>query len=517
MKTCLAFASGALLASALASTIATDATAQGGIVLHPDQLTYRPLTYQPPRAAEYRVKLKNGVVAYLVPDRTLPLVTVNVLMRIGPDLDPPGKEGLAGTAMHLLTRSGTATKTAQQVEDRAAFLGALLSSGVGGGGGGNPFAAPGLGPSESNASINLLSKDVSEGLALLVECLTSPAWEADRVKLRREQTLQALKERNDQSAAIEEREWSWLLHGDGHWTNRWSTASSIEGITKEDLAAFHKRWVGPKNFVLAVSGDFDRATMVKQLEQAFAAWPTPGEHPAPPAAPAAAAQAGWYMVDKDVNQGRVSIGLRTIDRYDPDYQAARVMNDILGAGGFSSRLVNRIRSDEGLAYSVRSGFDGGIYYPDAWRIQFQSKVRSVAFATQIALVEVARIRDSLVTAPEIDLTKNKLIESFPTIFESASAIATTLAGEELTGRYQKDPAYFAEYRDRVRAVTVADVQRVARRLIDPSKMTVLMVGNAKDMMAGDEKHAASIATLAGGEPKHLPLRDPMTMKPIANP
>ena len=517
MKTYCVFVSGTLLAGVLTAGVATQATAQGGIAAHPDQLQYRPLSYQPPRAAEYRVKLKNGVIAYLVPDRSLKLVTVNVLMRIAPDLDPAGKEGLAGTAMHLLTRSGTATQTAQQVEDRAAFLGAMLTSGVGGGGGGNPFAAPGLGPTEANASINLLSKDVGEGLALLVECMRAPAWEADRVKLRREQMMQSLKERNDQSAAIEEREWNWLTRGDGHWTNRWSTAASVEGVTKDDLAAFHKRYVGPKNFVLAVSGDFDRGTMVKQLEKAFGSWPAPGERPAVPSAPASAAQAGWYIVDKDVNQGRVSIGLRTIDRFDPDYQAARVMNDILGAGGFSSRLVNRIRSDEGLAYSVRSGFDGGTYYPDNWRIQFQSKVRSVAFATQIALVEVGRIRDSVVTAAEIDLTKNKLIESFPTIFESATAIATTLANEELTGRYQKDPEYFAQYRDRVRAVTVADVQRVARRLLDPAKMTVLMVGNAKDMMAGDEKHAASIATLAGGEPKRLPMRDPMTMKPVANP
>lgn len=516
MKNFIIIASAVLFVGAIAGP-ATTRAADGAIVAHPDQLQYRPLSYQPPRAAEHRIKLKNGVIAYLVPDRSLPLVTVNVMMRIGPDLDPAGKEGLASTAMHLLTRSGTATQTAQQVEDRAAFLGAMLSSGVGGGGGGNPFAAAGLGPSESSATINLLSKDLSDGLSLLVETLKSPAWEPDRLKLRREQTLQALKERNDQTASIEEREWSWLTRGDEHWTNRWVTAASIEGITKDDLAAFHKRYVGPRNFVLAVSGDFDRATMEKQLEKAFASWPAPGERPAAPAAPTAAAQAGWYIVDKDVNQGRVSIGLRTIDRFDPDYQAARVMNDILGAGGFSSRLVNRIRSDEGLAYSVRSGFDGGVYYPDAWRITFQSKVRSVALATQIALVEVARIRDSVVTASEIDLTKNKMIESFPTLFESASAIATTLANEELTGRYQKDPDYFSGFRERVRAVTVADVQRVARRLLDPSKMTVLMVGNARDMLAGDEKHAASISTLAGGEPKRLALRDPMTMKPISNP
>jgi zinc protease len=223
------------------------------------------------------------------------------------------------------------------------------------------------------------------------------------------------------------------------------------------------------------------------------------------------------MVDKDVNQGRVSIGLPSIDRYDPDYQAARVMNDILGAGGFSSRLVNRIRSDEGLAYSVRSSFEGGTYYGDPWRIAFQSKVRSVPYAIKIAMTEVNRIRDSLVTPQELELTKNKFVESLPAQFETAPAIANVLAIEELTGRYQKDPNYFAEVRDRVRAVSAADVQRVARRLLEPSRMTVLMVGNAKDIALGDPKHDVQITALAGGEPKRLPLRDPMTMKAMPNP
>jgi zinc protease len=494
------------------------ASAQGAIAARPDQLQFPALAYKPPSAADYRVKLGNGVIAYLVPDRTLPLVTVTVMLRVGPDLDPAGKEGLAAMTMNLLTRSGTPTRNTKALEDRVAALGARLTSDVGGGGG-NPFFGGGVqvGPSEAYASINLLAKDVDEGIAILMECLRGPAWEAERVKLRKDQITKSMKERNDDSANIEEREWGFLMHGDGHWTNRYPTAASVEAISASDLDAFLKRYVGPKNFIFAVSGDFDRSAMTKKLDAAIKKWPTPGERPGAPAAPTAAAGQGFYMVDKDVNQGRVSIGLTTIDRYDADYQAARIMNDVLGGGGFSSRLVNRIRSDEGLAYSVNSRFEGGIYYKDPWRLVFQSKVRSVAYATQIAMTEVNRIRDSLVTPEEIEISKNKFIEGLPAQFETASAIALALANEELTGRYQKDPKYFTEVRDRIRAVTREDVQRVAKRLIDPSKFTVLMVGNAKDMMLGDPKHDASITAMAQGEPKHLPMRDPLTMKSMPNP
>jgi zinc protease len=219
-------------------------------------------------------------------------------------------------------------------------------------------------------------------------------------------------------------------------------------------------------------------------------------------------------VDKDVNQTRVSLGLRALDRYDRDFYAAQVMNFILGGGGFTSRLVNRIRSDEGLAYSVRSSFEGGAYYPDPWRTFFQTKARSTAFAISIALTEVGRIRDSLVTTEELQTAKNSYIEGFPARFPSAQAIAGALAAEELTGRYQKDSGYFREYPARISAVTVQDVQRVARRLLDPAKMAFLMVGNAKEVMLADGKHDVLVGTLAGGDPKKIPLRDPMTMKPM---
>lgn len=493
------------------------APAAGQIPDRPEGLKFPDLKYDPPRAADYRVALDNGMVAYLVPDRGLPLVTVNVLMRLGPDCDPAGKEGLGAIMVEQLTRGGAGGLTAEQLEDRVAALGATLDSQMGGGGrgmmgmGGVP-----LGPAESRATLNLLAKDLDAGLALLVTCLKTPAFQADRLQLAKDQALQQMKERNDDTAGIERREWSYLMRGEGHWSNRWTTQASVAGITRDDLLGLQRRYVGPRNFLLAVSGDFDRAAMKRALEKAFAGWPQPGERPGPPAAPAAAPAPGWCVVDKDVNQARVSFGLTAPDRYDPDYFAALVMNDILGGGGFTSWLVNRIRSDEGLAYSVRSAFEGGAYYPEPWRVTFQTKARSTAWAIKVALTEVERMRGELVDAEALANAKAKFIESLPAGFETAGAIAGALAAEELTGRYQKDPRYYADYRDRIRAVTAADVQRVARRLLDPARMTFLVVGKVDDILLGDPKHDVTFAGLAGGEPRRLPLRDPLTMRPLAD-
>lgn len=503
----------------VAATLAGGALAPAGVWAagpeHPDKLTYPELKFTPPDAAQYRVKLANGVPAYLVPDKTLPLVNVTVMMRVGPDLDPQGKEGLAATTMHLLTRSGTKKLTAEQLEERLSFLGAQLESSLGGGGGGMMgMGGVPLSGAESRVTLNLLSKDLDEGLGLLADCLKECAFQDDRLALRKDQQLQSMKRRNDESATIEEMMWGFLMRGEVHWSNRYATEASMKAITKEDLVAFQRRYMGPKNFVVAASGDFEKNAMKKKLDGLFAKWPVPGETPGPPAAPQAPAEKGWFVADKDVNQTRVTLGLRALDRYDPDFYTAQVMNYVLGGGGFTSRLVNRIRSDEGLAYSVRSSFEGGFYYPDPWRTVFQTKARSTAFALQIAMTEINKVRDQLVSDTELQTAKASFVEGFPARFPNAQAIANGLAAEEMTGRYAKEPKFFTQFTGKFEAITAQDVQRVARRLLDPNQMAVLMVGNAKDLMLPDGKHPVTLEELAGGQPKRLPLRDPLTMKPL---
>src|SRR5262249_20647456 len=159
-------------------------------------------------------------------------------------------EGLAAMTANLLTRSGATGMTAEQVESRVASLGAQLNSNVGGGGGGFFGGGIPIGQTEATATLNLLSKDVDDRLSLLTTCLKSAAFQADRVKLYKDQALQNLKRRNDESGDIEEREWGALLRGEDHWSNRWTTKSSLDAITADDLRAFQKRFVGPHNFVL---------------------------------------------------------------------------------------------------------------------------------------------------------------------------------------------------------------------------------------------------------------------------
>jgi zinc protease len=481
---------------ALALLVPASALPQQAIPKHPEELRFKPIAFTPPVAKDYRVVLKNGMVVFIAEDKTLPLVSIGLTLRTGSYLEPTGKEGLAGFTGSQIRRGGTKNLSPEQLDEKLDFLAAQASTGIG--------------DNSGSASLNCLSDNLDESLRLFAEMLREPRFQEDRLQLAKDSTLQEMKKRNDETATIEGREWGVLMYGEKHYTNRFTTEASVKSITRDDLVAFHKAWIHPGNMIAAVSGSFERDEMLRKLEAAFANWPTPRPNVPPVPGGAEPAPPGVYKIQKDVNQGRVSIGLLGVKRDNPDIYALEVMNDILGGGGFVARITKTVRSNEGLAYSAGSGIGFGVYSPGTFRAAFQSKSRTVPYAAELVLGEIKKMRETTVSEEELTTIKNSLTQTFPSNWGSKAQAMSIFASDEYTRR---DPNYWTSYRDRVHSVTAADVQRVARTYLVPEKMTILVVGDLKEIAVGDDKHPVKLESLApGGNVKTLPLRDPMTMK-----
>ena len=490
-----------LLALAVVSGAAPRAAraAEATLPARPEEIVFAPLAFEPPDAATFRRTLPDGTVVYLAPSRELPLVTIAITFKGGASLDPADAPGLAAMTARMVREGGTAKNAPAEFDETLDFLATEVS-----------VAAN---ETFTTATMNCLKSNLDESLRLFVEMLRTPAFDQQRLETTKARQIEALKQRNDDAASILGREWKRLVYGIGHFESAEPTGKTVAAIDREKLAALHGKIVHPGNAIVAVSGDFDEREMLDRLATAFSGWER-GPVAADPTPPTAVLEPGLYHVPKEIPQGKVVLGCRSIVRDDPDAIPLLLLNEILGAGGFTSRLMQQVRSNEGLAYSVRSAVTPKVAYPGDFRAGFESKSATVALATKIVVDEIRRIRAEKVSAQELETAKRGLIETFPRQFESKPAMLRLFVNDEWTKR----PAdYWKTFRRKVEAVTADDLLRVAKEHLDPEKMAILVVGDWAEIAPGDLGKRASMNDFFGGKVKHLPLRDPLTLEPLPDP
>ena len=475
---------------------AATATAAAGIPSRPEQIAFAPLAFEPPDASAFRRTLADGTVVYLAPSREFPLVNLVVTFKGGASLDPADVPGLASMTARMVREGGTATMGPAELDESLDFLATDVGVAAN-----ETFTA---------ATMNCLKSNFDESLKLFLDMLRTPAFEPQRLETARARVLESLKQRNDDASSILSREWKRLVYGTDHFEATEPTDRTVAAISRERLAEMHRRIFHPGNMIVSVSGDFDEQEMLGKLEKAIAGWERGSPVP-DPVAPTAVLEPGLYHVPKDIPQGKVVLGSRAITRDDPDAIPFLLLNEILGAGGFTSRLMQQVRSNEGLAYSVRSALTPRVAYPGDFRAGFESKNATVALAAKIVMEQIEKMRAELVTDDELETAKASLIETFPRQFESRPQMLRVFVNDEWTKRPQD---YWKTFRDKVRAVTREDLKRVAQKHLDPAKMAILVVGDWENIAAGDLEKRASMNDFFGGRVKHLPLRDPLTLEPL---
>jgi zinc protease len=410
------------------------------------------------RLAVERSVLGNGLVLLTSEQNALPMVTFNLLLKAGSRYDPAGAEGLANLTARLLTY-GTRKRTAIEISELLDFIGAELSTASG--------------DDLATISMTLLKKHLPIGLELLTEILTESVFPAEEIERQKQQVLAAIRGKQEDPGEVAQMKFMESLYPKSPYGRPVEgTESSVRGIERGALQSFYDRYYRPNRAILAVVGDFSHGEITAALTESFKGWK---EGPAVTEAPpdTTPGPADFIRVDKNITQANIVIGHEGVPRDHPDYYAIQVMNYILGGGGFTSRLMDEVRNQRGLAYSVYSVFFGEKHV-GTFMINMQTKNETAGEAIRIAGEEMRRLREEGVSDEELEAAKAYLTGSFPLRLDTNRRIAGFLSHVEYFGL---GLGYVEQYPDLIGAVTRQDVQRVAARYLQPEKLVVVVVAN----------------------------------------
>lgn len=410
-----------------------------------------------------RFVLPNGLVCLFSQQSDLPLVTVDLTIKAGALFDPPAKAGLANLTASLL-RYGTKTKNAQQIAEEVDLLGAALSTSAG--------------RDAATVKLTILKKDLRTGLQILQEVLLQPRFSQLELQAMVQRLKGTLKSQEDEPGIVAERAFRRTVFGDHPYGfPAIGTLVSLPKISQYDLQTFHRLYYRPNNTILTVVGDLTLDEAKGLIEEFFADWEK-GELPSPPPTPAAKqTQPTVVKIDKDITQANIMLGLLGLSRSDADFYAFQLMNYILGGGGFTSRLMDNIRENRGLAYSVHSSFEPGLV-AGPFDIGLETKNASGNEAVAQILQELIRIREELVTETELADAKTYLISSLPMKMDSNAKRAALLGYVEM---YNLGLDYPWRYPEIINAVTRDDVLQVARKYLDPERYVLVVVGRQQEI------------------------------------
>lgn len=428
-------------------------------------LVFVALASLPARAIEIQeITSPGGIKAWLIEDHSIPFTALSLMFRGGASLDAPGKRGQM-SLMTALLEEGAGEMDSVQYAEAVEGLGAQ-----------NRFD---VGDDALTVNARMLTENRDQAAELLRQALAEPRFDPDAVERVRAQLQAVIRSEATSPNAIASKELARLAWGEHPYaTSINGTRETVAALTRDDLVAAKDRILARDRVVVAAAGDITAEELGKLIDAVLGGLPEQGSAPLPDRA-RLQLTGGVTVIDWDSPQTVVSFAQPGLPMSDPDYFAAFVADHILGGGGFSSRLMDEIREKRGLTYGVSTGLANGVY-GETWQGGMASANDKVAEAVGLIRQEWDRFAKGGVTEKELVDAKTYLTGEYALRFDGNGKIAGILAGMQLIGL----PADYVNTRNgKIEAVTAADVQRVAQRLLHSDQIRFVLVGRPEGIDA----------------------------------
>ncbi|HKQ77320.1 MAG TPA: pitrilysin family protein [Blastocatellia bacterium] len=444
----------------------------------------------------YETKLGNGLQVIVLENHKLPTFTMQMVILSG-GLNAPADQPATAQYAATMLREGTKTRASRQIAEAVESLGATL------------IAGSGLSSLTSTVTAGGLTENFDQIMELFADVILNPSFPAEDLNKLKNRAVAQLRFQRSQPGFLANEMFSKVMYG-AHPASRVApTPAQIQGLTPDLLKQFHAAHYRPNNAIFAIVGDVKPAEIVAKLEKTFGTWqrgdvpqldlPKVNE-PGP---------SKIYLIDRPGSeQTNLILGNLAIERSDPDYYALDVMNQVLG-GGASARLFLNLREDKGYTYGAYSGFSAA-KYRGAFRASAEVQTDVTKGSMDEFIYEFKRIRDEKTPADEFDRAKRTIVGSFALQMESPQS----LLGNIITQKIYNLPAdYWDTYPQKIAAVSVEDVQRIARKYLDLTKLQIVAVGDAKRI--ADVMKLFGTSELYDTEGK--PLQSPASVAPAKTP
>ena len=423
-----------------------------------------------PRPLESR--LKNGLNVLILEDRRAPFVTLQLYLGgAGALFEPSDMPGLAHATAAMLSE-GTQSRSSVQIAEEIDRLGAALSAG-------SSFGSP-----DTVLSASGLSDNFDDWFGVLVDVLLHPSFPPGELEKLKQRQRAQLREQRSSPGFLNSERFNRAVYGDHPAAKVSATLESIDKLSPEALSQWHRLRYAPGNAILGIAGDVRAKELIAKLERRLAGWRQTDVKQAWPRNPTPANARRVLLVNRPSSvQTTLAMGNIAIDRRSSDYLAMVVMNHVIG-GGASSRLFLNLREEKGYTYGVYSDFSA-LRYPGPWRAGGSMRTEVTEGALAEFFNEVRRIRDEKVTGEELEASKRAIIASFALSLEQPAR----MLGFAITSKQYSLPAdYWDSYPGKIAALTADDIQRVARKYLNPDALQLVAVGDASKIKPVLEKY-----------------------------